>query len=97
MSIEQDISNLNANMNIVIGRVNAVHTGLLVAAKHMPKESLLAAANEINQAAEAIHADALATPLPEALLDEMQRVLLELAEVLRAKHSQTRSDPASQP
>ncbi len=46
------------------------------------------AANEITQAAEAIHADALATPIPEALVDEMQRVLQQLALTLRVKHGQ---------
>lgn len=88
MNIEQNVAQLNANMEIALGRINAVHAGLLVVSKYIPKESLISAADEINQAAEAIHADALATPIPEALVDEMQRVLLQLAALLRTKYSQ---------
>lgn len=78
-------------MGIALGRLNAVHTGLLVVAKYIPASSLSAAAREISHAAEAIHADALATPLPDAMVNEMQRVLLELANVLGVAHSQTES------
>lgn len=88
MSIEQKLDQLAANMDIALGRINAVHAGLLVLSRYVPKESLIAAADEITHAAEAIHADALATPIPESLVDEMQRVLLQLSEVMRLRHSQ---------
>lgn len=88
MNIEQNVAQLNANMEIALGRINAVHAALLIVSKYIPKESLISAADEINQAAEAIHADAIATPIPDALVDEMQRVLLQLAALLRTKHSQ---------
>jgi hypothetical protein len=91
----QKIENIEANLHIVLGRLNAVHAGLLVVAKHIPADKLAAAANEIRTSAEAIHADALATPIPESTLNEMQRVLHELAQVLLATHDRIQPDPQS--
>jgi hypothetical protein len=92
MTAEQQLADLQANMDIALGRLNAVHAGLYVIAKHLPRESLGSVVKELEQATEAIHADAIASPLPDRMLDEMQRVLSELQMVLRATKDQTGFD-----
>jgi len=97
MTVEKKIERLQAELDIALGRINAVHAGLYIVAKHLPRESLGAALNELMQATESIRADAIASPLPDRMVDEMQRVLMELQMILAATKDQTGYSRPDQP
>jgi hypothetical protein len=77
-----EIEALQLNLQIAVGRLNGLHTVLLVIARSLPSEVAQKAARELRRAAEAVHSDALAMPVPEELIAEQMRVQLELAGVL---------------
>ena len=79
---------LNANLAITVGRVNALHTAVLVMARSLQPAVASEAHAQLARASEAVTADALATPIPDATLDETQRVLLEIVRVLESARSQ---------
>jgi hypothetical protein len=82
------IEALNANLAITVGRLNAIHTAVLVIARALPREVASEAHARLAQASEAVTADALATPVPDALLEETQRVLAEVVRVLQHARDQ---------
>ncbi len=82
--MENEITKLNAEFGLMLGRINGVHAGLLSIARHLPTSVAAQCATDVRRAAEAIHADALACPVPDSTIAEMNRVLLELAGQLKA-------------
>lgn len=71
-------------LQVVVGRLNAVHAGLCVIARALPAPVAQEAAKQMQAATERVHADALALPIPDAQVHEMHRVLEELTRILTA-------------
>ena len=71
------------DVELMLGRINGVHAGLVCIARFLTPQAAAAAAAEVARSAEAIHADGLDTPLTDPILAEQHRVLHELAFVLR--------------
>lgn len=78
------IAALEADLDIALGRINALHAFCLVMAEAMPQETLARAAAAMKTGGEKVHADALASPVPDRLLNEMQRVMAELQQSLES-------------
>ena len=72
-------NDVEANLNICMGRLNALHAFCLALARSMPTATAAAIAPAIQQAFARVEADATASPLPDALVNEMSRVLGELS------------------
>lgn len=72
------------DLHTVIGRVNALHTFCVVMAASLPKSIATVAAKNLADAYLRVDADATASPLPEAHLQELLRVISELQRVLNA-------------
>jgi hypothetical protein len=72
------------NLHNVMGRVNALHTFCVVIARSLPPEIATVAATNLSNAYKRVEADAVASPLPEAHLQELLRVTAELQRVLEA-------------
>ena len=72
------------DLNVVIGRVNALHTFCAVIARSLPPSIAAVAETNLRNAYQRVEADAVASPLPEAHLQELQRVTSELQRVLHA-------------
>lgn len=79
-----EIETLSANVEIMLGRLNALHAAVhvLVRSNGLPAESL---ARALTDAAQRVAADAVAAPIAQRTCDEMQRVLGELAHVAQLR------------
>lgn len=79
-----EIERLKANQEIMLGRLNALHAAVhtLVRLNGQPPGPLSAA---LTDAAQRVEADAVASPLPQRAVDEMQRVLNELSQAARVR------------
>lgn len=73
-----------AELHIVIGRVNALHTFCAVIARSLPAPIAAVASVNLQDACARVEADAVASPLPEPHLQELLRVTGELQRVLQA-------------
>lgn len=77
------------SLDLMLGRLSALQVGLWVVAASLPPGAKQIAAMKMQEATERVHADALALPLPEAQVEEMHRLMLELTMIL--------STPAQEP
>lgn len=75
--VARRLANLDENMNIALGRLNAVHALVAVIARDLPSDVAARCAAHAREAAARIDADLNASPLPESMIHEMQRVLSE--------------------
>ena len=73
---------LMRELHLVLGRLNGVHAALVVIAGSLPPSAALAAAAQLREGTERVHADALALPLADVQISEMHRVMRELTMVL---------------
>lgn len=82
-----EIENLTANVEIILGRLNALHAAVhtLVRLNGQPPSTV---ATAMSDAAQRVVADALASPIPERMSREMQRVLEELSAAAQARASE---------
>lgn len=74
---------LTADVEIILGRVNALHAFCMAIAESLPNETLAVAAQAMLVGYAKIEADALACPIPERTLQEMLRVMAELQTMLQ--------------
>ena len=72
------------DLHVVIGRVNALHMFCAVIARSLPASIAAVAEANLQDAYLRVEADAVASPLPDAHLQELLRVASELQRVLRA-------------
>lgn len=79
-----DIKRLEAELLLILGRVNGLHAAITVIARTLPPDVASEAARQLGEASERIHSDALASPVPDATVDEMRRVIEQLRFVLQA-------------
>jgi hypothetical protein len=70
------------DINIMMGRVDALHAFCAVIARSLPPPIASTAYNQISTAIPKINADLLAAPVSDHRIDEMLRVLGELQGVL---------------
>ncbi|MGK5049827.1 hypothetical protein ACQ4WP_28665 [Janthinobacterium sp. GB4P2] len=84
MDVERRLANLEENMSIALGRLNAVHSLVVVVARQLPTDVAVRCASAAREAASRIEADLVASPLPESMILEMQRVINEGIMVLDA-------------
>jgi len=91
MEVQRRLANLEENMSIALGRLNAVHSLVVVIARQLPPDVAQRCAASARDAAARIDADLVASPLPESMIHEMQRVIAEGLMVLdnAAKSDQT--------
>lgn len=82
-----EIEKLNANVEIILGRVHALHAAVhtLVRLNGQPPSAVSAA---LTDAAERVAANALASPSSDQVVAEMQRVLEELSRAAQARASE---------
>lgn len=83
------MKDLTAEMRVILGRVNGVEAALYVIAKHLPPSSALLAAAELRASSEAVTADALATPIHDSTIQEMRRVMAQVARFLDSAANQS--------
>lgn len=74
MDIERRLANLEENMSIALGRLNAVHSLVVVIARQLPADVAERCSAAARDATARIDADLIASPLPESMIHEMQRV-----------------------
>lgn len=79
----EEFAKLRANLEIAVGRLNAIHVVVLVMARSLPQEVAAKAYVQLAASSEAVVSDGLATPVPNDLLAEMERVLDEVRQILR--------------
>jgi hypothetical protein len=84
LDFDQRISDLEANMAIVMGRANALHTLLTVVTQALPANAAAQCAAHVREAAARIDADILALPFADPMRAEMKRVLADGVAVLDA-------------
>ena len=72
------------DLHIVMGRVNALHMFCCVIARSLPPSIAAVAKTNLRDAYQRVEADAIASPLQEAQLQELLRVTSELQRVLHA-------------
>lgn len=70
------------DLQLMLGRINAIHAAVVVIAGSLPAATAQAAATKLREGTERVHSDALASPVPDAVIQEMHRVMLELTMVL---------------
>lgn len=87
-----ELEKLTANVEIMLGRLNALHTTMhmLVRTNGQPPERTAAV---LLDAARRVEAGALAAPIPERTLEEMQRVLTELSHVAQLRAQEVAQTP----
>ena len=73
---------LQRDVEIILGRVNALHAFCMVIAESLPNETLAVAAKAMKTGYSKVEADAVASPIPESTLQEMLRVMAELQMML---------------
>jgi len=78
-----ELEKLALNLNITMGRVTALQTLVytLLRIHHQPAGAGL---SNLNAAIAKVEADALTTPIPEQMLEEMLRVLRDGQKILQA-------------
>ena len=79
---ENRIKQLEEALAVTKGRVDGIHVVLLTIARHLPPSMAQECERQLLQAAEKVAADLLALPLPDAVGDELLRVVHQGAEVL---------------
>lgn len=72
------------SLDLMLGRLSALQVGLWVIAASLPPGAKQLAAAKMQEASERVHAEALALPLPETQVEEMHRLMLELATILNS-------------
>lgn len=79
-----EIERMNAELEIMLGRLNALHVAVhtLVRTTAAPPATQAAA---LLDAARRVEADAVASPLSQRTIDELQRVLHELAQAAQQR------------
>jgi hypothetical protein len=75
---------IEANVAIMLGRLNGMHAVVLTVLREMPKPVASAAARALGVARQKVEADAVASPIPEATLHEMLAVIDQARQVLSA-------------
>lgn len=78
-----EIEKVGANMEIILGRLNALHVAVHTLVRTSGKTPA-AMSSALSDAVQRVEADAVALPLPERTVEEMQRVLGELVQAARA-------------
>lgn len=76
------------DLNIMMGRVDALHAFCAVIARSLPPDVASTAHSQISDAIPKINADLLAAPASDHRIEEMLRVLDELQGVLLQGQSQ---------
>lgn len=71
------LAEIEENMSLALGRLNAVHMLMVVLARQLPPDVAERCAHQAREAQARIDADLIAAPLPESMLNEMQRVMAE--------------------
>ena len=71
-----------AELHTIIGRVNGLHAFCLTLAGAQPPATASIAATNLRSAMLRVEADAVASPIPDAHLNEMMRVMEQLHSVL---------------
>ena len=79
---------LEKNLNITLGRVNGLHSLLYTIARELPPEVAAKCAESAEAAKEKIIADRVAAPVPDDMINEMNRVVAEGIFVLKAAAKQ---------
>ena len=74
---------LQRDIEVILGRVNALHAFCMVMAETLPNETLAVAGKAMKTAYSKVEADALASPISENTLQEMLRVMAELQMMLQ--------------
>ena len=74
---------LQRDIEVILGRVNALHAFCIVMAEALPNETLAVAGKAMKAAFSKVEADALASPISENTLQEMLRVMAELQMILQ--------------
>ncbi len=72
------------DLQIILGRLNGLHASVLTIARALPPAVASEAAQKLQVASERVNADALASPIAEATVNEMERVMREFVFVLKA-------------
>ena len=75
---------LRRDVEIILGRVNALHAFCMTLAGTLSSETLAATAQAMRESIPKVEADALASPIAEATLQEMLRVMTELQAIAHA-------------
>ncbi len=75
--------NLMNDLNLMLGRLNGLHAAVLTIARTLPAEQAQTAAAAMRDASEKVHSDALASPVSDTQINEMHRVMSEIAVVLQ--------------
>lgn len=81
-SIAKRVETLEANMDIALGRLNALHQFAIQVAADRENSTNQMAVNFLAATAR-VEADLIASPLPNAMVTEHLRVAGELASILR--------------
>lgn len=81
----------------MLGRLNGLHGAVQVIAAAMPQAIAQAIAPNMRSAIEGVHADALATPIPDVQMQEMLRVMTDMAAHLEAAAAQAPQPPHPAP
>lgn len=71
------------DLHVMMGRLNGLHASLVCVASALPKDVAARAATSLQEGSERVVADLLGLPIPDKNAEEMQRVMLEMAGVLR--------------
>jgi len=79
---------LEKNLNIMLGRVNGLHSLLYTIARELPPEIAVKCVEAAEAAEEKLIADSVAAPVPDDMIDEMNRVVAEGIFVLKAAAEQ---------
>ncbi len=80
--LRRELAAIKANLDITLGRANGLNLGLVVLARGWGKPAAQLIAH-LEDALEKIEATALPTPLPDATIEESQRVGRQVLELLR--------------
>jgi hypothetical protein len=78
-----DMKRMEAEMHLLLGRVNGLHAAIAVIARSLPSGTASVAAEQLALASKRVHSDALAEPVPDSMIEEMRRVMDEMSRVLR--------------
>lgn len=72
------------DLNLMLGRLNAVHAAICVICGSLPQSVAQVAAPKMRESTERVHADALALPIADGQVQEMHRVMAELTTLLES-------------
>lgn len=75
--------NLMNDLHLMLGRLNGLHAAVLTIARTLPAAQAATAAAAMQEGAERVHSDALASPVSDVQITEMRRVLMEVTSVLQ--------------